>query len=235
MVANRPEYRPTYLRIGYSSLTIGERRGPGTQAGSRRIKIDNAKTDGTPVVEVLRTATSAAESGLPAVRLLFANSGASLFVRDGAGGVGVAIDVPGETATLGMLAVSGSDVYVSEGVTLTTVELDAGSVRLSAAATINAVRVWGGTLTTEGDFTITTLTVYGGDVRTNHVKTGGQAVAVLNLEGGTVDATDSLEDRTFGTVNLRVGGRLTRNAEHLAVTSLNGPSAGRHTLEATSA
>jgi hypothetical protein len=144
------EYRATYLRVGFDELRIGENQGPGSLQGSRRIKIDCTDTSGAPRVEIFATSSTSAEQGLPAVRLLFDNADAELFVRGAPAGVGVAVDLPTETSVIGRIAITGnSRMFVGDGVTVTTFEQDAGTSLLAAAATVQDVTAWGGTLVTE--------------------------------------------------------------------------------------
>jgi len=193
------DYRDDYLDIGYDNADIGQHVGPGQPAGSSRIKLDNAKAGASTTV-VHDTASSASETGFPAVRLIAANANADVVVRGARAGVGIALDEPGETTTIGDLDVSGGLVFVGEGVTVTNVRMNGGTVAVQAAATITLVEIDDGTLTTEGNYTITTLTVNGGQVFCNHTS-GGNAITTLNMNGGRIDGRGNLEPRTWATVN----------------------------------
>ena len=72
------------------------------------------------VLTVLGTNT-AADGNLPAVQYKAAHANADVFVRDAPGGFGIAVDAPGETATVGDVNVSAADtqtrVQIGGGVT----------------------------------------------------------------------------------------------------------------------
>lgn len=230
------DYREDYLRIDVDTVEIGGTTGPGRSNGSTRIKIDNTKTSGASTTTIFSTAATSIETGLPAVRLLYANSDAELRVRSTSGGVGVACDEPAETSTIGTIALSGnSSIYIGEGTTLTTFEQEGGTASLRSAGTIATVRIYGGSVTTEGDYTITLLEIFDGSVIANHIKTGGVAVTTLDLEGGVIDCSANLDDRTFTNVNLKRGGSLVAHAEHLTITNLNNPTDGKYSLLAQDA
>lgn len=221
----KPEYREHYLTIGYDTCDIGQHIGPGTPGGSQRIKIDNAKS-GASTTTVHGTAVAASETGYPAVRLLAAHADADIFVRGAPAGVGIAMDEPGEVSTVGEVACSAGALYLGPGVTLTTLTLAGGSCTLQAAATVPTVTVDAGTLTTEGDYTITTLNADGGVLYLNHVKTSGNAITTLNLNGGRVDGRQSLEPRTWATVNPDLGTLLVDDSV-VTITTMDAPAGNR--------
>lgn len=216
------EYRGTYLRISLAVLEIGKHVGPGTPAGSQRIKIDNTKASAS-VTTVFDTASAASEIGLPGVRLLAAHADADFFIRGGRAGVGFALDEPGETSTVGDINVSGNGLaYVGDGVTLTNFYQGGGTGVLQAAATVALVDVDGGTLTTEGDFTVTAMNVQGGTVNANHAKTAGNAITTATVSGGTLDGSGSRQARTWSAVNINGGSVVADNAV-VTMTTLNQP------------
>jgi len=229
--ATATEYRQDYLKAGVTTLTIGQHLGPGNSAGSGRLKIDNVKT-GASTTTIHNTGTGV-EANLPAVRLLAANAGADLYVRNAPGGVGVAVDEPGETSTIGSVVISDitqvSRVFLSDGVTITTWQQAGGDNVLQAAATVTTVDVDGGVLLTDGDFGITTCNVTGGILHPHNAPATGNAIGTLNLTGGTVDATGSGASRTWGTVNPD-GGALKLDDAAVTITTLDTP-AGRQELQ----
>lgn len=220
----KPEYRQTYLDISWDECDIGEHAGPGSPAGSPRLKLDNAKA-GASTTTIHSTASSTADSGKPSVRLLLAHASADVLVRSAQSGVGIAMDTPGETSTCGTVSVSDtsstSKVYTGDGVTLTTFEQSGGVSEVRAAATVATIDVRGGTLTLEGDYTATTVTVSGGTLIDNHIKTSGNATTTCNLRGGTLDLQRSNESRTIATLN-HTGGTLKNNAD-VTITTRNDP------------
>lgn len=236
---DRPEYRETsggYLDIGWTTCRIGENQGSEIPVGSGRLKLDNDKA-GASTTEVFNTAGVSVDTDMPAVRLLLNHASANLLVRTAPGGVGVAVDVPGETATMGDVEISddslASRVSLGIGVTLGEWKQQGGQNVLRAAAGVTGVLVLGGDLDTEGaGYRITDMEVRGGTCRPNHTPTGGDAITTVNIAGGLVDGTRSRAARTWGTVNLlRAGANLTRDNDVVTITTLNGPTdSGPHTL-----
>jgi hypothetical protein len=155
--AGYAEYRPTYLKVGATSVRIG---GSDQQAGgSGRVKLDN----GTVQADVLvMSAGSPADSGLPAV--LWKGTHAANTVEVVGGTVGLAA-LPGETATVATLKVGGGAGQLTlaggAGLTLTTLKQVGGAVTLGAGVT--TVTKNGGTLTVLSG-ACTTLTNDGGEV-----------------------------------------------------------------------
>lgn len=216
------EYRDRYLAISSTIVTLGENFGPAQPAGSGRIMLDLGSNAAT--VEVHSTKTAAAETGLSAIRILANNSSTDIFVRGATGGVGVAVDEPGETSTIRKMSISdttstGSRVTLSDGVTITDFEALGGISILESAATVTNVTSENGTLQTEGDFTITNLNVRGGTVKCNHIKTSASAVTTATIDSGTLDGQDSAQSRTWDTVQLNVGGVLKGN-DNITITNL---------------
>mgnify|MGYP001577786689 CR=1 FL=1 len=228
-----PEYRSDYCAVGITSggaVKIGENLSQSSAAGSTRLKFDFGTTD--PVITILATASSSADTGLPAVRFKVVHASAKLYVRSAAGGVGVAVDAPGEVSTLSLIDITDTTtttkVYMGPSVTLTTWRGDGGACVIGgAAATMTACTVSGGTLRIEGDFTITTLTVNGGTVTDNHIKTGGNANTTIAHNGGTLDATGSAAARTWSAYTPAIGSTLIENTNVLTVTTRYGASGNR--------
>lgn len=227
--ASKEEYRDTYLKIGADRVEIGYNDNASNPTGSGRIKIDNDKAGAAEMI-VFSTATLASETGLPAVRFLASNVNIDIFVRLAGGGVGIGVDAPDETPTVGDITItdkSGSTrVIVGSGATISNFTQDGGDNFLSVddAVTIAAVLINGGTLTTEGGFDITLVTMEAGTFNANHADGGGVKIVTATINGGTLDSTGSNEARTWTTVNLEVGGTLVANPDNLTVTTLNKPS-----------
>lgn len=225
----KTEYRDTYLKVSATAVKIGENNSQSTPSGSSRIMIDTGSNAAT--VEVFGTASTPAESGRPSVRLKFNHASSALYVRSAPGGVGIALDAPGETSALSLVSISDSSsssrVYAGAGVSLTTWGQTGGSNILNAASTVTTVNVAGGTLTTEGAFAITTVNVSGGTLDSHSTGT----ITTLNLTGGLVDFQGSTRARTVTAVNLTAG-TLRASGDVLSITTLNDPS-GRYSLVAS--
>ena len=110
-----PEYRDSYLDIGYDACDIGLQRGPGTANGSTRIKLDNDRAAASETR--IHNTASAGENNKAAILLLAANANADVEVRLAPGGVGLGTDEPGETSTFG-------DVSVTDTTTTSSVFID---------------------------------------------------------------------------------------------------------------
>lgn len=196
------EYRDSYLKLGADRAEIGEHYGPGTPAGSTRLKI-NFGTDVT-VVTIHDSARTPSETGLPVVRLLCNNASSKIHVRRAPGGVGIGVDVPGETSTVDTVNVgeapSDSTVWIGRGVTLEFLNMAGGTVVLDGAADVTAVVVDGGSLSLELPKKVTALTVNGGACFTNNVPASGDAITTLNLVRGQVVATQSTRARTWNSL-----------------------------------
>jgi hypothetical protein len=217
------EYRTTYLRAGCAVLRIGEHDGVGDPNGSNRLKIDNTRA-GASVTTVYSTGVAGDDLGQPAVRLKAAHASAVVEVRSARGGVGLASDEPGETATIGTVRVTDltavSRVLCGDGLTLTTWTQQGGRNRLQSAAAVTTVTVNGGELQLGGEQAVTTLTVNDGTVYVDNVPAAGAAVTTLNVNGGSVNGMGTTAARTWSTVNLDRGA-LQYDGAAVTVTTFN--------------
>lgn len=194
-------HSPIYLQIKSTTVNLGAYYGPGAPSESAPINIDTGSTASTLVVY-----NAGSNGTMPAVRLK-ANSG-STNVRVLKGKVGIAYEA-GETATVGVLTVSyvnrptsDADVFVGEGVTMTTLAQTGGNVVLQCALTTATSEA--GTLDTAGGGAITTLNASGATCTLNSTGT----ITTLNITGGTVDFSRSAAARTVTTLKLDDGGKL---------------------------
>jgi hypothetical protein len=220
VVTTANEYRQAYLNILVNNannlVRIGENYGPVISAGSQRIMLDLGATATTVIV--YGSAQAANDSGKPCIRLKMNSATTNVYVRSAPGGVGIAVDQPSETSTVGTVNCSDSSsatrVTIGLGTTITTFSQDGGNNVLQAAATVTTVTVNGGTLLIEGTFAVTTLTIYSGTVIPNSSGT----ITTMNIYGGTVDLTQSDQARTVTTTNV-YGTNVT--FKNLAVTLTN--------------
>src|SRR3990172_2738003 len=203
--ATAVEYRDDYLKISSTKIDLGFNLTSSSAAGSGRIKINNTKA-GASDLTVHATGNSSVDTDLPAIRYLANNASANVYIRSAQAGIGIAADSFTETSTLGKVSISdnteASKVVTGPGLTLTTWEQNGGqNVMQVTSSGVTTVEVNGGQLTTEGDYTITTMNANAGTVRPNNIKTAGNAITTLNIDGGTVDGTKSTRARTWATVN----------------------------------
>lgn len=227
------EYRDKDLRIDVTKVELGENLGPTQAVGSGRVNLDLGGVVST--VEIFNTATAPSETNRPAVKILANNAATNIFVRSSRGGVGIAMDRPDEVSLINKVSVSDttttSRVFVGSGVTLDTYEQNGGTVQLNAAADIAAVICNGGLLNIEGEYEITLMTINGGTVNDNHTD-AANAIAVLDLKGGTMDGRGSNQTRTWATVNHFPDGTLARDTTKVLVTNYI-PTGGELTLSAS--
>lgn len=221
-----PEYRTHYLTLDYATLVdIGENYGPIAQNGSARLKISLGSTAAS-TVNVHNTAATAAESGFTAVRLLINKNTSDVFVMSAPGGVGIAVDSPGETTTVRKVSITdtstASRVNLGTGVTITTYEQQGGTCLLQAANTPTTVTVNGGYLDIEGTAAITTLAMTGGQVDANSTGT----ITTANVSGGLLNGLASSKARTWTTLNLSAQGQAAWNSSWLTITNAVGCTDG---------
>ena len=193
-----------YLQIGASVVTIGLIDGPGTPAGSGRIKLNLGAV--ASEVTILRSSNSQEDANLAPIRLLLNNAASNVYARSG--NIGIAVEA-GEVSVINDLEVSHVDghsqeptVVVGTGVTMGDLAQHGGDVTLLCAAV--AITKHLGTLRTEGSGTITSLAQYDGAAVLNNVG----AIAALDLHGGTVDLTENREARTITTPKIWPGAEI---------------------------
>src|ERR1043165_1698556 len=194
------EYRPDYLQIGATTLTIGR----GSGQGSGRIKIDNGTAQTT--VNVYGSGQPA-EPGYEAI--LWKGPHASNVVNVFKGSFAPAV-FAGEVATIATLRVGyttnvlgDAQVRCGSGVTLTTITQTGGSLEINSAAT--TITKTAGNLTVNGTATVTTLNENGG---TTIYKSSG-TITTLNVSaGGTFDKSQDLRALTITNTNLYSGATL---------------------------
>lgn len=208
------EYRPRYLKIGWDVAELGQHLGPGSPAGTVRLKLDNPKAGASETT--VHNTNSNGESQRPALMLLANNASANLSIRGCPGGVGVAVDVPGETSLIGdvdMLTSNDSDQLVIEaGVTYTNIVQDGGETIVVSAITGTSHTINGGLLVDDGAHLVTTVTCNGGVAVCNNLPAAGAAITTLNVnDGGEVDFQRSNTARTVTTLNW-LGGVIADNA-----------------------
>lgn len=193
------EYRPDYLAIGATTVTIGD----GVGSGSGRIKLDTGTGQTTLNV---RGMANTIEPGVEA--LLWKGTHASNSVQVSRGSVGIAV-FAGESATVATLSVgyrsnqaSDSSVKCGGNATLTTVNQSGGFLTIASnAATITMTA---GELTiTAGAFT--TINIRGGKVI---YKSTGTASSVTVGKGGELDFTQDMRGRTITSLDLSAGATL---------------------------
>lgn len=222
------EYRTgIYLKISATKSFIGENFSPAKPNGSGRILIDFGTVTGQSL-EVFNTAATPTETGKPAVRIKVVHNTFVLSVRSAPGGVGVAMDAPGEVSTVASITNSGTSadkVFTGLGTTITTFNQYGGNNVLQAAATIGTVNVYGGILETEGDFTITAFNMAAGTYYGSHFKTAGNFITTLNALGGQIDLTDSPRARTINSLVLSRGVTFKYDPNVITLTAVTFPTA----------
>ena len=201
---NAGEYRPDYLQVEVVGvISISDDSGSGVTQKSQRLKIDNGANAGTFRIFSSAVLENSADAPRPPVQLLSAS--ASSTVEASNGFIGVAVAVPGETATFGTINTSGARIVTGKGLTLTSFIQSAGpGSSLRAAGTVTTVTINGGSLETSGSFAITTLNSSGGEVICNSTGT----ITNLNSTGGRFNFIKSKEARTVTNTKIDPGGSI---------------------------
>ena len=173
---------------------------------------------------VLATGSSA-DSGAEPVRLLGNNASNSVVILGGR--VGVASNLPGETAAIGEIDVNGGNSIcnLGPGVTWTTANVAAGGVISIHSGSSGTLSVGpGGLAIAQGTGAIATIEA-GGNLSLNHRPASGAAVTTLNLyPNGVADFSQNPAAVTVTTLNHHRGGVLIANPAnpgHLTVTNRN--------------
>jgi hypothetical protein len=210
-----------YWKIGATTWTVGTASPDGAAfGGSGRIKLDfgSAAFAGT----VLATGTSI-DGGAEPLRIKGSNSANKLYVLGGR--AGIATNLPGETATLAEIDLSGSSAVCNfgSGVTWTTANVSTGASLTTNSGSTGALSVSSGAkVLTQGVGAIATINA-GGNAALNHRPTSGAAVTTLNvLPTGTADFSQNPSPVTLTTLNHHKGGTLSANAAnpgHLTITN----------------
>jgi hypothetical protein len=188
------------LRVGATVCNVGEKATDGSrQAGTALVNLDFGTAQTTCTVYGSKNTGT---SGLEPVMLAGSHADNALVVHDGI--VGVATNLPGDTATFATVTVDGGTVNLGAGVTHATVKvLGTGKVAQRAASTTTEVD--GGTLATDGTFLIGTLTANGGRCDLLHRNGGSDCVTTLNLRGGAVDFSGNAAAATVDAISVRSG------------------------------
>ena len=193
------EYRPDYLGIAATTVTIG--RGEGS--GSSQIKLDT----GTAATAITVESTGSPPFGLEAFLWKGVNITNTLEVHEGT--VGVAV-FGGEVATILTLRNTAGEVRCSDRTVLdtanTVVTNESGSIALySNTITLNNSS---GTILFGGSATLTTLNLEGGTV--NYQSSG--TIATANIggfnRGATLDFSGDNSARIITVCNLLLNGRI---------------------------
>lgn len=221
-----PEYRDQYLVAAITTVDVLADESTAVVSGSGRLHINNDKA-GASTTTIGATAQSPVDASRPAVCLLFANASADVYVSGGRGGVGIAMGNPGETSTIGDLVLDDpadvSRVFLSEGVTHSTIRVNGGRLSLNSAATMPSITVNGGTCDIEGTQAVTALVVNDpGEVVCN--TTGTITTLTQNGEGSVVDFHRSGRSRTVTNYNFNAG---ERRIDTSALTITNDNRSGR--------
>lgn len=206
------QYRDTYLKIGATTINIGQGEGDGS--GRTKINVGSVQTtlnqygSGSPEDE-----------GVPAV--LFLGTHASNAVNVTGGSFGAAV-YGGEVATISALKISTADgadtpeVVCGLGVTLGTV-LNYGGVLACDATTaaITSITQYDGSITINGKTNaVTALTLYGGTVYYN---SSGTCTAATVGNQGTLDFRRDPRAKTVTQLNCYAGAAV---YDTIAVTTL---------------
>jgi len=228
LVITAPEYRETYLKVECFRWEIGNFHGDGNPIGSGRIKISaKGHSGGTPEIVIYNTSNTPSETNMEAVRIETAATDFNFIIHRAPGGVGLGTDSPGDTYQFAIVRIFGdSQTRVICGLnplSVGTWEQYAGRGLLRAPdnVTLTTIECFGGILVTEGKFLISDVYAFGGLIKPNHRnKSGSNAITRLRIDGGSVDGTESLEARTWNTLQIETIGGSVRIPSQVTMSNL---------------
>ncbi len=214
------EYRPTYLSIGATLIEIGQHAGSITPTGTSRIKINTGAVQTT--LHVLNTSSVSADNNQQPVRWI--GSHTSNVVQILRGKLGIASNLPGETATVSELYVGqagslGSDanVIIGKGVTLSDLKQAGGMVTL--ACDVTNIQQSAGILTTCDWLTINNITI-AGQADLMHI---GDITNLIVRHGGQLDLSHQSTGRTVSNCQVYNGATINLdNGNPLSISFTNG-------------
>lgn len=192
-VSAYPEYRPDYLAIGATTLSIGY----GNGTGSGRIKINTGSAQ-TALTQY--TSANGIETDLEAVLWKGTHASNTVVIIDGsfaAAGYG------GESATIATCQVVGGTVRLGAGCTLTTVSQNDGTATVNSSFT--TLTQQGGTMVCVGTGTATTINAYGGTVA---YQSNGTITTLQIGSGGTFDKSGDMRALTITNTAMYQGSTL---------------------------
>jgi len=183
------------LATSYLKLDPNSFRFAGT--GESYIDLETSPTTINPVILATKSNVTAGKRGL----YLLGDDIGTLEVYGGIVGLAAQLGETTTVATLRLLG-SGANVWIGNGVTLTTLDVFKGQAELKPALT--TLNVHAGKVVTEEDGTITTATVRGGELVCNSSGT----ITTLNIEGGIVDFIQAGKARTVSNTKQNPGSTL---------------------------
>ncbi len=217
---SKPEYRQAYLAISATAIHLGRHQGNTSPVGSGRIKLDTGSNQ--TELNIQNTASVSADANLQPVRWI--GSHASNVVNVTRGNLGVAMNQPGETATIATLNVgqrgnvsTDARVDLSSGVTLTTLNQAGGNVTLGCNVT--TLEQSAGTLTSSEAAAITTAHIDG----LAYFNSTGTISTLVVAPNGQADFSQDPRARTVSNCQLHKGASLNLdNGNPLSITLTNG-------------
>lgn len=222
---NQSSVTPSIVHYDLGCKNIGQQRNPlkwagvttwdagrnlaGIQPtqGAGRINIDHGTGAGVGVV--YNTNPTPLDTGQETLRYRATNASNSLSVNGGL--VGVCTNLPGDTATITNIFVTGGIVNIAAGVTATNIINEGGTVTQYCASTTSGNYSKQGSFTTVGTALVGTFNASAGNVFLNNRPSAGTCVTTLNHGGAIVDtsgnpATSTIAQWNFsGGVNGAVG------------------------------
>ncbi|MBL4700333.1 hypothetical protein JYU15_02285 [bacterium AH-315-I18] len=214
------EYRQTYLAVSADNVHIGQHAGSTTPSGAGRIKLNTGIIQ--TQLHVHQTASLASDSHHQVVR--WVGDHVNNVVRILRGKLGIASNLPGESATISQLYIGqagslGSDalVVIGQDVTLTQLNQAGGSVILSCD--VDQIQQSAGSLVTLGQALLNTVTL-AGQTDFEHI---GDITSLTLRSNAQVDFSRQSQARTIGTCKLHNAASLNlNNGNPLSISFTNG-------------
>lgn len=207
-IGNEPDATNEFLKIGATTLTIGD----GTGNGSSRLNLEL----GTDVTTINIINASSTGTDFPKAPLrINANNSSNVIQVNGENSTVSFLDNADDTGALGNIdIINGTDIQIGSGATYSSLTMIEGTV--TSFETSGVVKMSAGTMRLEGTGAITSIIQTGGELIWNSTGT----VLLYDGIGGTLETTDSALARIITTLIKSPGFTFNRN-ENVIVTNDN--------------
>lgn len=214
------EYRRTYLAISADTVNIGQHAGTATPSGASRIKLDTGNVQ--TLLQIYNTAINASDNHQQVVRWI--GNHAANVVSILRGKVGIASNLPGESATINQVYVGqagslGSDanVVIGSGVAMSDLYQTGGTVTLMCD--VDVIEQSAGILNTQGSATLEYVTL-AGQADFQHT---GDITSLTLRSSANADFSHQSAARAIGSCKLHNAASLNlNNGNPLSISFTNG-------------
>ena len=203
------------VRMSATSATFGQSQLGRGQAATPRINWDFGTV--ATAVAVLSGTNSTADAGREPIRIKGSNAANTLAVAGGL--VGLATNLPADTANFPTITVTGGALNTAPGVTAGTLNNVGGVVNINGGMTTVSTYT-NGTTRTYGTGTIGSVNPIAGRTYIGNRPASGAAVTTLNMVGGSVDFSVNPLPATVGTLNVGPGSVKVASASQMTFSAI---------------